>query len=163
MIDIDIIEAQAAKATPGPWQIDRGALGGVAIHPQIVALVHGRGAVTVAYTGQANPNEDADIAFLRATRTDVPALCAEVREQRDRLGFVEGKVAALGDELRASLERERILRAELAIVATETGGVWLWQGMGDDPASLSCPVVMSADTLRAFVEQIAKRALGGEP
>lgn len=45
-----------------------------------------------------------------------------------------------------------MLRAKLRVVATGVEDVWKWQGDGaDEPASLSCPVVMSADTCRGLV------------
>lgn len=43
------------------------------------------------------------------------------------------------------------LQAELAMLRTSIDGVWLWQGNGDYPESLVCPVVMSAETLRGLV------------
>ncbi len=55
-------------------------------------------------------------------------------------------------EVKANLAREVDLRAALAIVASGTEDVWKWQGEGDHSESLSCPVVMTADTLRGFVK-----------
>jgi len=50
------------------------------------------------------------------------------------------------DELRRELAHTR---AALAIVETNRPGVWLWEdGGANDIESLSCPVVMSADTCR---------------
>ena len=55
-------------------------------------------------------------------------------------------------EVKRLEEVERDLKQKLALVSTESEGVWLWQGDGgNEPASLSCPVVMSADTLRAML------------
>jgi hypothetical protein len=42
--------------------------------------------------------------------------------------------------------------AELAEKHTDIDGVWFWQGKGNQPGSLSCPVVMSADTARGFAQ-----------
>lgn len=71
---------------------------------------------------------------------------------RDRAERGERKVREAFDEVAAGLERERLQRADLAVVATETEGVWRWQGDGGDfPESLSCPVVMSAETLRELL------------
>jgi hypothetical protein len=47
--------------------------------------------------------------------------------------------------------------AKLALVSTGVENVWWWQGNGDDVASLSCPVVMSVDTLRSFVGDAEER------
>lgn len=71
---------------------------------------------------------------------------------RDRAERAEGKAAEAFREVAEGLERERVQRAELAVVATDVEGVWRWQGDGGDfPGSLSCPVVMSADRLRELV------------
>ena len=80
-LDLDAIEERANAATAGPWQIDRGKIGGVLIHPRIVALLPNVGPRTVTWSGQDSANEDADLEFLRACRADVPALCAAVRER----------------------------------------------------------------------------------
>lgn len=62
-------------------------------------------------------------------------------------------------EVREGLAREQELHRLLAIVETDSEGVWRWQGDGyDHPAALSCPVVMSADTLRTFVAARAEAA-----
>ncbi len=54
-------------------------------------------------------------------------------------------------------ERDRAL-AQLQLVRTAATDVWRWQGDGADAAdSLSCPVVMSAATLRKMLAQIANR------
>ena len=62
------------------------------------------------------------------------------------------KFAALAEELKAEMTRREEAEAKLRLVATSTENVWRWQGDGGDaPASLSCPVVMSADTLRSLL------------
>jgi hypothetical protein len=52
--------------------------------------------------------------------------------------------------------RERDIKAIIVDnVRTDIHGVWFWQGDGDDhPEALSCPVVMSAETLRKFVADL---------
>lgn len=40
---------------------------------------------------------------------------------------------------------------ELNAVRAHADNVWFWQGGGDRPDSLSCPVVMTADALRSFI------------
>lgn len=82
---------------------------------------------------------------------------SEIAAERDARAKAERKAEEAFREVAAGLERERALRAELAAVKTDVDGVWLWQGDGrDHPESLSCPVVMSADTLREMVDARAK-------
>jgi hypothetical protein len=69
------------------------------------------------------------------------------------------KHKAMSDEFRATLEELAEAKRQLAIVATDWSGVWKWQGdTNDDPATLACPVVMSADKL---LEVLADRKAGG--
>lgn len=77
---------------------------------------------------------------------------AAVRAREAEAERLSAKINGLGGELAAELERSAALRAELAIVKTDLDGVWLWQGDGyDHLPSLSCPVVMSAPTLRSLL------------
>lgn len=84
------------------------------------------------------------------------AYLREVRRVREQMGKraeeAERKlsdVAALQTSMAADLDAAR---AQLRLVSAGTTDVWHWQGDGhDDPASLACPVVMSAATLREFV------------
>lgn len=63
-------------------------------------------------------------------------------------------------EVAEGLERERVLREQLAVVRTDSDGVWRWLGDGnDDPESLACPVVMSPATLRSMLTDRAKAEL----
>jgi hypothetical protein len=56
-------------------------------------------------------------------------------------------------ERRVRLDAENALR----LVRTDIENVWRWQGDGyDDPTTLSCPVIMSADTVRALVARAEK-------
>ena len=63
-------------------------------------------------------------------------------------------------EVAEGLERERVLREQLAVVRTDSDGVWRWIGDGnDDPKSLACPVVMSPATLRSMLADRDKAEL----
>jgi chromosome segregation ATPase len=65
-------------------------------------------------------------------------------------------------QLAIALERAndevREQQRKLAMVATHIDNVWRWQGAGVDegnePSTLSCPVVMSADTLRELTDKM---------
>lgn len=43
-----------------------------------------------------------------------------------------------------------MLREKLRVMSAGPDDVWKWQAEGNDPRSLSCPVVMSADTFREY-------------
>lgn len=73
----------------------------------------------------------------------------ELTAQRDAFGH---KAHQLAGELRLEIQIRNDLRTKLAVVNTPYPNVWVWQGDGhDEIESLSCPVVMSADTLRALL------------
>jgi len=76
-----------------------------------------------------------------------------LREMIARAESAESRAAGLALELKAGLDREEELRRCLAVVKTDVEGVWRWQGAGDQLESLSCPVVMSAATLRTIVDR----------
>ena len=93
----------------------------------------------------------------RALLAQVTTLTAERDEAR-------AKNAGLVEHLKfAGTEREDF-RQQLSVArCSERDGVWFWQGEGDRPESLSCPVVMSADTLREILrERDEARGLLGE-
>lgn len=92
----------------------------------------------------------AEVARLTAERDQARAKIAALEEEFDReTSMADERARNLAhDHARAIAERDEA-RAQLRMVHTGTeDGVWFWQGDGDDkPESLSCPVVMSADTL----------------
>jgi len=77
-----------------------------------------------------------------------------------RCGLVKGhadpRYAALAAHLKTEIAEKETARAQLAVARTPTDGVWMWQGCGDEPEGLSCPVVMSADTLRGLLSARTK-------
>ncbi len=88
------IETRANAATPGPWEVDHGALPTVIIahDPAYVSKRYnptGRRCIAAAETG-AMRADDRD--FIAHARSDVPALLAEVRRQSKLIadnGFVD--------------------------------------------------------------------------
>lgn len=59
------------------------------------------------------------------------------------------RIAAMADEFRVVLHELAVAKEQLRTVHASHEDVWFWQGDGTDhTASLSCPVVMSAHTLR---------------
>jgi len=92
--------------------------------------------------GGFKPHEDAPaVAAARALLDAAPDIPA-----RTKRPIPEGYKVICEQELARLRERDEVQ------VATERGDVWYWQGDGHDmPESLACPVVMSADTLRALI------------
>jgi hypothetical protein len=68
------------------------------------------------------------------------------------LSLVQSKLSGVADGFRAQSNELGDALAELATVKTNVEGVWKWQGEGDNPESLSCPVVMSAEALRGLLK-----------
>ena len=64
------------------------------------------------------------------------------------------KLASLAERLTAAEQEAREARRNVRIANANIEDVWMWQGAGDDPDSLTCPVVMSADTLRNLLTRI---------
>lgn len=70
---------------------------------------------------------------------------AEIKRRRDEYKF---KLETLAEEFKLEQARREHLQAILARIHSPAQDVWYWQGRDDDVQTLSCPVVMSADTLR---------------
>ena len=161
--ELVVIRDRAAAATEGPW------LQGEHVGEPRALCAASRPLVSLLgldVDGMAIVESAADATFIAHAREDVPRLIAhalavgqvavDLAAERDRL---RAKVDVAFGEVKAGLERERVLRGQLALVATDTDGVWRWQGDGgNEPESLTCPVVMSADTLRSFVAARASLA-----
>jgi hypothetical protein len=98
---------------------------------------------------------------------DIERLCALAS---DRLAAFEEKIVALGDKLRAcndsheaTIRERNEARANMRLASAKLDDVWIWQVDGGNQArSLSCPVVMSADTLRALLNKAYGRAEADE-
>ena len=98
MIDLKAIEERAAKATPGPWRSMRD--GNQYIETRYLPTAKCVGAsriqelprpwnphAAIAFGQTAESHEvsrflDSDADFIAHARTDIPALCQEVRELR---------------------------------------------------------------------------------
>lgn len=98
----------------------------------------------------------AEVADLERTRMD---LARKVLDQANELAELERKIGWLADDIRQKDAALTEANANLRMVEMEPGLAWRWQGDGhDDPASLSCPVIMTAETLRGFVADRARVA-----
>lgn len=69
-------------------------------------------------------------------------------EERDE---AQDKLTMLADEHRVALDELRTAKASLATVSAGPDFVWFWQSAGNHMQSLSCPVVMNAETLREII------------
>ena len=108
--------------------------------------------------------ETAARAALRTQESRALGMLADAGAPVDLLDGV-ARVVRERDEARAksaqhvehleSLTQERDrLRVDIGVAyCSVASGVWFWQGEGDRPKSLTCPVVMSADTLRNLVRE----------
>ncbi len=79
-LDLDAIEARASAATPGPWVTIGGRM--VRCKPNEPAFL---------------PRSTQDAAFIAEARTDVPALCSEMRRLREvaRVGWETARALAI--------------------------------------------------------------------
>lgn len=73
--ELKAIEKRAEKATPGPWEIDKGHLWRAGSCQQIIA------------TEQCNPT---DMDFITHAREDIPALLTEVKRLQAELDELTG-------------------------------------------------------------------------
>ena len=88
----------------------------------------------------------------------------DLEAARARADEAERKLSAVADLQRSTAADLNTARAQLRMVSAGPADVWRWQGDGhDDPASLSCPVVMSAETLRELVAARERVATLGTP
>jgi hypothetical protein len=108
------IEARAAEATPGPWKWNGGQF-------EDARLQVGDKFVLFASLYMPRGNweayvdvSDADMDFIAASRTDVPALVAEVRRLRAELAEYQDRVALVIEVRRLREEvkeyRDRVIR-----------------------------------------------------
>lgn len=92
------------------------------------------------------------------TRAQARWLLVEKEGVERALAHEREKNARLREEWRLEKEAKDAALASLRMVQhPDVDDVWFWQGSGDEPESLTCPVIMSADTLRGFLEHIAER------
>lgn len=73
---------------------------------------------------------------------------SRAEEAEARAALATHKRSAMAERLTVAERELAEATAKLRIVATGEADVWFWEGRGDEVGSLSCPVVMSADTCR---------------
>lgn len=110
----------------------------------VVTVVQDGKVVAQVVEEPALPTCDMHAEVVHVSRSAYVAAVGQNERSKQRL-------ASCAAELKTALEEAAELRSQLALVRTPKGGVWYWQGDGDNPESLSCPVVMSAETLRGLL------------
>jgi hypothetical protein len=98
-------------------------------------------------------NEAADVANFAMMVADVCGGLMSGLECHpdDEVPRLRQRVADVAEELRKEQEQAAELRAKLKAATAGPDDVWYWTGAGDEPGSLTCPVVMLPEQLRAFV------------
>ncbi len=134
--ELEQIEARAAKATPGPWEVDNDL--------SVYTKDGGHGTPwtlfdTVGNEGEDNPNAD----FIAHAREDIPALIAEVRR-------LTAELTRLTDALALYQANEKRAIKSLNLIASAVYGAYIFEG--DTYAHTS-----TVEALR----QVAKEALNG--
>jgi hypothetical protein len=108
-LDLEAIEARADAAVPGPWEM----LGPSKYSPN-EAYIKAPIEIYTGYEGEMSP---ADVQFIAHARTDVPALCAEVRRLRGLLVEAAEEMAAaeglLANERWGAIGRYRATLAKI--------------------------------------------------
>ena len=100
--------------------------------------------------------EDVALRVLEELRASNVAIAKRLTEVMDQSNRQQGRLSELESELAAATNKRDILAIIVENVRTDRDHVWFWQGDGGDcPETLSCPVVMSADTLRAMLSELA--------
>ena len=84
-----------------------------------------------------------------------PNYCIEVINRKNKLlqSKIENHILHIKDLIR---ERDNLQQIVNTVKYTDAQGVWYWIGKGDDPESLSCPIVMLPDTLSLMLDKISK-------
>ena len=137
------------------------------------AIAHIGGEVAKLREELAEKTDARQAQMERAYRAEIESddLRAKLAREEEKIAEQAATIERLTrerDEARVGLgmeldDRKKHL-ADLDLVRTDTEGVWRWQGDGhDDPASLSCPVVMSAERLRELLTRKTAPKTEGEP
>jgi hypothetical protein len=119
-LDIDAIEVRANAATPGPWTayIDANEVAVKGRRDLSIAKGILRGPNDSQHEGFQGIRDNANRDLIAAARTDIPALCAEVRRLREQL---ENALA------RESAERAERIAAEEARDYAEAACANSWE------------------------------------
>jgi hypothetical protein len=135
------IEKRANEATEGPWFIEGN------------TVMNATRSYTVVLFGES-PEDDFDAAFITCARSDVPALCAELRSARTVIGAFETIVAGQDAELRAMRAERDVWRNEARKYANETLPKLAQQGM-DAVGAERLKVEAMEGALRYLLDTIA--------
>ena len=92
---IEQIEARAAKARKGPW--DKLSPDDTRINSELHEI-----AITLGDYVADWEQMERDAAFIRASRTDIPALCAALREAQERVDRMRSAILDYNENLRTA-------------------------------------------------------------
>lgn len=140
-LEADSAELAAMKAG-GPFKpgsptvlVDRGYLD----HQRAALIALESERARLAFEADERRRKDADVR-------------RELAEWRERAEKAERKFLEQVEAHKTTLKERDEARSSVRLAHAPCDAVWFWEGSDrDDPASLSCPVVMSAETLREFV------------
>jgi hypothetical protein len=97
---------------------------------------------------------DSECAICRREWSSYDDLHKTINELRDNLIATEKINSILREELNNAKASAAEAINNVRTVFAHREDVWFWQGEGNDPESLSCPVVLNADTARKLVAVI---------
>lgn len=124
--------------------------------------------VTLGLIPRLDPEQRQAIATVAAGRypwRDIERLGEAIEQAEYERDAAIAAKEALAREHEGALAELHDAKLKLSTVATDVECVWLWQGDGhDQPESLSCSVVMLADTMRRIIaaKEAAERHLHRE-
>jgi hypothetical protein len=145
-VDLDALMVLSTKGSAPPWSLRRDCGCGEGDACEVVSRqypIHASAARDREQIAAADYRNDAEL--IVEARNALPALVSEVLRLRWRLDTIN-------EELRRAAQEAETAKSNVKTAHASRGDIWFWAGDGhDDPGTLSCPVVMSADTLRAIL------------
>ena len=144
-LDLDAIEARAAKTTPGPWVAESRDLDG----EHLVVFPDGEDATVLC---------ERDARFIAAARTDVPALVAEVRRLRTLAEDVVSDACETERNAVALVAEVRRLRAmpEVSVRGLSGDGSGPWRLFIGAHGVATWPSKPALEDPHAYAQEVAR-------
>ena len=148
-LDLAAIEKRANAVLPGPWSWAWVNLPGQTVEePEAEITQRDGGRIALAFPDDRQ--DTATLAFIAAARTDVPALCARVRELEHALA--EEREETRGTDARAT-------QAERRVRELEALSAWQWKRIG--AAIKAARRLMEQDAYAMFIGLVDEDPDGG--